>query len=169
MQKRRKNIVLVGFMGSGKSTLGKQLAKKLSMTYVDMDLEIERNEAMSISEIFELHGEKYFRSLETEMLKSFRSKDTLVISTGGGAPCFNNNIDVINEVGDSVYLKVPNTELRNRLIVGKATRPLIAKMNETELMAFVDASVQKREEFYAQCKHTVNSSNITLQDILTVL
>jgi shikimate kinase len=145
---KRENIILVGFMGCGKSTLGKQIAKDLSMEFMDMDDEIENMECLSVAEIFKKHGETYFRNLETALLKSFQSQTGLVISTGGGAPCFNDNMTTINSIGKSVYIKLSPEVLVDRLKNEKSKRPLIANLSDKELLEFIEGKLKVRESFY---------------------
>lgn len=124
------NIVLVGFMGCGKSTLGKKIAKKLNIPFIDSDQEIERLEGISVSEIFALKGEKYFRKLEHDFLLKLKESQSntaekIVLSCGGGMPCFFDNMQLLNELGASFYVKLSAFELAKRLTLAKTKRPLI--------------------------------------------
>lgn len=163
---KKENIVLVGFMGCGKSTLGKKLAKEFEMTFVDMDAEIEKDQGMRIADIFKVKGEPYFRQLETNLLKTFKAQSNLIISTGGGAPCFNGNMELINSIGKSIYIQVAVPELVQRLKGDSDNRPLIAKMEDTELANFVKDSLKKRERFYLKA-HSHNESSF--EEIKTVI
>lgn len=147
-QNLKNNIILVGFMGCGKSTLGKELAIKFSMDFVDMDGLIEKQEKKSITQIFRDHGEGYFRELETKLLHSFKNQKNLVISTGGGTPCFNDNMTIINSLGQSVYIDLPPKVLRNRLQHEKSVRPLIAELSSDELLSFIEHKLEERLPFY---------------------
>lgn len=143
------NIILIGFMGCGKSTLGKKIAEKLSFSFVDMDAEIEKQEKISISEIFKTKGEEHFRALEHQMLLSFVSKTNLVISTGGGTPCFYNNMEIINSIGKSIYIDLPAETLAQRLENEKSKRPLIADLSKEELLLYIQKKLNERKAFYA--------------------
>jgi len=167
--KNKGNIILIGFMGCGKSTLGKQLALKLSMDFVDMDGEIEKQENESISQIFATKGGAYFRKLETQLLKSYQAKSNLVISTGGGAPCFNNNMKLINSIGKSVYIKLPAEILVNRLKNEKSKRPLIAEMTNESLLVFVQNKLEERESFYGLADVYFDNNESELNDLVSVL
>jgi shikimate kinase len=125
-------IFLVGLSGSGKTTLGEQLAEHLNVPFIDMDWEIEKKENKSISDIFSQEGEDHFRQIEAEILREWTSStESFVMGTGGGAPCFYNGMDVINDAGLSIFLDVSVEELRSRL--AKATdRPLLHSADETE-------------------------------------
>ncbi|NVO03809.1 MAG: shikimate kinase, partial [Bacteroidetes bacterium] len=130
-------IFLIGFMGCGKSSFGKRLANKLGLSFVDLDIEIETSKGRSVSEIFALEGEKVFRCYETETLIQNTEKDNLIISTGGGTPCFNENMDLINSKGISIYLKMSSESLLHRLVNSKKERPLIKSMTYFELKKFI--------------------------------
>jgi len=150
-----KHIVLIGFMGSGKSTVGDILASHLSLVFVDMDAEIERTEGKSITEIFNCQGEAYFRNLEKATLnRLLKSKIPTVIATGGGTPCFGDNIDSINNGSYSFYLKVGRSSLVERLL-RSTDRPLINGMNKKELNAFIRSKLADREHYYKQASKTV--------------
>ena len=128
-------ITLMGYMGSGKTTFGKQLARKLSYHFFDLDAEIEKNEGLSISEIFSEKGEAYFRETESKILTNLlRNKNDVVLSLGGGTPCFFNNLDLIKKQSLSVYIKLPVKTLAQRLQQSnKNKRPLISGLNSKEL------------------------------------
>ena len=158
MSKNTKNIVLVGFMGCGKSTLGKKIANKLGKTFVDMDAEIEKQEKVTISQIFETKGEAYFRQLEHDYLKSLVVKNNLVISTGGGTPCFFNNIEIINAIGKSVYIQLSPEALKNRLQNETNKRPLIANLSGIQLLEFITIKLKEREQYYLQSQIIFNAS-----------
>lgn len=154
-------------MGSGKSTLGNKLANKLNLPFLDLDLLIEEQEHSTIAEIFNQKGEDYFRALETTILKdSVVSNPKFVFSLGGGTPCFNNNMEFINENGTSIYLKYNAGILASRLLVAKQQRPLIADKNEEELKQYVEKLLTEREPFYNQSKIIVEGMNITANAII---
>jgi shikimate kinase len=150
-------IFLVGMPGSGKTTLGKQLAQHLDIAFVDLDAEIERAEQRSISEIFSHKGEDYFRLLESRLLREWAaSAVSFVMATGGGAPCFHRGIDLINEYGISVFLDCPVSELIERVRKNRE-RPLLLTSDEPELKARLEKMLANRRDCYSK-------ANIILQD-----
>lgn len=145
-------------MGSGKSTIGKKLARMLNMNFADLDACIEKESGKTISEIFESEGEKKFRLLEKKYLKEIVKKDNLVISLGGGTPCFNNNIELINQTGISIYLKTDVDTLVKRLIKAKKKRPLIEEMNEMDLKKFIKKNLMERLPYYEKAIYKIKTS-----------
>ena len=146
-------IYLVGMPGSGKTTLGKSLATKLNYTFVDLDERIVHTEGMPISDIFTLKGEEYFRKLESSLLKATSAEDNIVVATGGGAPCFYDNMEQINQMGISLLLQIPLAQLAKRVDPGKnktQIRPLFAGKNEAQIVDTLEAMWQKRSPFYQQ-------------------
>lgn len=141
-------IFLIGFMGCGKSFVGKQLAAKLDMPYVDLDEMIEEEEKMTISEIFANHGEAYFRTLEKKYLYQLAAYKRLMVSCGGGTPCFNDNIEWINKHGLSIYLKTPADILVDRLKKRPESRPLITGKSRKSLTAYILIKLNERAAFY---------------------
>ncbi len=146
-------IILIGYMGSGKSTIGKRLAFKMNLPFVDMDNEIEKQESATISEIFQTKGEMYFRELERNFIFSMLpdSKEA-IYATGGGMPCFYDNMEQLNRLGTTIYLKRPTSELLHRLMNSKKERPLTKDKTKTELYAFMENQLILREPFYAKAK-----------------
>lgn len=143
-------IYLLGFMGSGKTRLGKELAQLMHFSFIDLDQLIVKQEGRSINQIFETEGEAYFRILEKETLhKTSLYKDT-IISTGGGTPCFYDNINWINAHGTSIFLDVNHEILCDRLWRGRQKRPLIKKLSRTELNPFIEEKILARLAFYTQ-------------------
>ncbi|GAL68567.1 shikimate kinase [Jejuia pallidilutea] len=145
-------IVLIGYMGSGKSSVGKILAKKLNYNLIDLDDFIEAKEHATVSEIFKTKGEIYFRKKETEYLKTLlQLKENTILSLGGGTPCYGNNMDVIlnTEHATSIYLKGSLSFLSKKLFKKKAKRPLIAHIEtETLLKDFIAKHLFERSQFY---------------------
>ena len=158
-------IFLLGYMGSGKTTNGKKLAGHLRYSFLDMDTEIEKEQGMTIALIFETRGEEFFRSLEHELLLKIFKMDNLVISTGGGLPCFGNNLELINENGVSVYLKLTPEMLASRLKFSGKTRPLIKNLPEIELLNFVCLQLEKREPWYVKATITCNAMNMNINEL----
>jgi len=159
-------IFLIGFMGSGKTSFGKKLAKRLNLSFIDLDQQIEEKYKLSIPFIFEKFGEPVFRDLETSMLGSITEKDNFVLSCGGGTPCFNSNIDIINNSGISIYLKMNERTLISRLQNSHKKRPLLDNLENEELITEVHKLLQQREGFYNQAKHIINGININIDDII---
>ncbi|WP_165044599.1 shikimate kinase [Dysgonomonas sp. ZJ709] len=145
-----KRIFLIGYMGTGKTTAGRELAKALGVEFVDIDHFIQARYLKSVSQLFEDVGEAEFRKIESNILKEVGEFEDVVISTGGGTPCFFDNIDYMNRVGTTIYLKASPEALSSRLNTCKEKRPLIRDKNEEELYTFVVESLQKREPFYSK-------------------
>lgn len=154
-------------MGSGKTTLGKKLANKLGYHFIDLDEAIEQHEQKSIVSIFENQGEDFFRTIESKMLDEIlTTTSNVVLSVGGGTPCYFNNMELINKQATSIYLKYNVGMLFSRLILAKTKRPLIAKKSDKELKDFIQKTLQEREGFYNQSKIIVEGNNITTETIL---
>ncbi len=146
------NFFLIGFMGSGKTYWGKIWAQKKGLHFYDLDEIIEAKEGRSIATIFEKEGEEYFRKKETETLHTFSEKDNFVTACGGGAACFNNNMQWMNENGITVYLSATPQYILSRIKEEKDKRPLINKLNEAELLFFIEQKLKEREPFYNQAQ-----------------
>ncbi|HEY1194948.1 shikimate kinase [Flavobacterium sp.] len=170
-----KKIVLLGYMGCGKSTIAQNLSKITNIPFLDLDKIIEERAKMSINEIFEKHGEIYFRKLEHEMfVELLQSDENNIIGLGGGTPGYANNHELLKgENVDSIYLKASIDTLYNRLIHNKSKRPLIANMNEEEMREFIAKHLFDRSFYYNQAQHKVvvddTSVEETVQDILKIL
>ena len=158
-------IFLMGFMGSGKSTIGKQLARKLKMDFVDMDDYIEEKEGESIPELFKSKGEQYFREKENQSLKELCELEKTVISLGGGAPCTDQNLELIKTSGRSVYLKMSIPALINRLSNGKESRPLIKGKTDDDLKSYIAINLGIREEYYNQADVIISGENFDIEDL----
>jgi shikimate kinase len=143
-------IYLTGFMGSGKSSVGRLLAHNMKMQFVDLDELIVKACQQSINEIFSLQGEAYFREIERRFLHATREYSRAVIATGGGTPCFHNNMQWIKENGLSIYLEVSPALLSARLLNEQASRPLLSSLSEEELHTYVRQKLSEREPYYRQ-------------------
>lgn len=143
-------------MGSGKSHTGQQLATALNLPFVDLDVRLETQEGRSIGQIFETDGEAHFRQLEAKILRDTVNDHSAIISCGGGAPCFHQNMDWINEHGLSIYLQASVELLAKRLLKGQAQRPLVRDLNESQLETFIADRLSIRESFYNQSKLIVS-------------
>lgn len=151
-------IFLIGFMGSGKTYLGKQLASKLGFLFVDVDSIIENTEGVTIAQLFDSQGETYFRKIESERLQGLGKWDEVIISTGGGAPCYHDNMDWMNAHGITVYLKTDPQLLLNRLKSETENRPLLRGKTDTELLEFIINKVRERTPFYEKAKIIVQQN-----------
>jgi shikimate kinase len=151
-------IILVGYMGGGKSTIGKILAEETGIPFFDLDEIIEKNEQKTISELFSAIGEIQFRKLEHETLNDFMATHNhYILSLGGGTPCYaNNHLQLQKEGVTSIYLKGSIKELVKRLAPQKKYRPLIAHQSDEELHEFIAKHLFDRSYFYHQSKHTVS-------------
>ncbi|MDD4972346.1 MAG: shikimate kinase [Paludibacter sp.] len=150
-------IFLIGYMGSGKTTVGRLLAARLGYGFIDMDSHIEEKQFKSVPQIFAELGEEKFRLLEQQSLHEVAEFDHVVISTGGGAPCFFDNMGYMNKRGMTVYLKLSPEELAERLESSHANkRPLLADRKGEELKQFITEGLAKREPFYAQAAYSVS-------------
>lgn len=168
-------IVLLGYMGSGKTTVGMQLAEQLKLQFLDLDACIENKEKMSIADLFANRGELYFRNREHQyLIEVLGQQDGFVLSVGGGTPCYGTNLDVILDSADAVfYLNVPIPELVKRLSEQKAQRPLIRNIPDDELSEFIGKHLFERSAFYNQAHFTVYCGSKRPEDIaieiLTIL
>ncbi len=170
-------IVLLGYMGSGKSTVGVALSLKLKFPFKDLDSEIERKEGKTITALFSEKGEIYFRKIENELLKKIlQSEENLVLATGGGTPCYGDSMDFLLENSDitSVYLKIEIPELSKRLFPERESRPLISHLkSEAEVFDFIRKHLFERSYYYSQAdliiKTDGNSTTETIDKILEKL
>lgn len=163
-------IFLLGFMGSGKTTLGKKLADSINLPFFDLDQEIEKRHKLSIQEIFENHGEFYFRQIESDMLAELVEENhAFILACGGGTPCFNENMAKLNSSGVTIFLDVEKQILFDRLLSSKSRRPLIAALNDKELKIYIHQELEKRRIFYLQSRWKVTSNNPAITELLDLL
>lgn len=162
-------IFLIGFMGSGKSTLGAKLARQIGYAYVDMDHLIEDTAGMTVPGIFSEHGEAVFRKWEHDILIELCKRDNIVVSTGGGAPCHHDMMRIMNEHGTTIYIKLTPEALKARLIHSKTDRPLIKGKTEPELFHLITSMLGDREKYYLQATHTVNGMNLETTALVRLL
>jgi shikimate kinase len=155
---KAKRIYLVGFMGCGKSTLGKALAHSLGWQFCDLDTLFEERYKSSIPDYFKNFGEDAFRLAEKETLGYSFGIENVVFATGGGAPCFFDNMTRMNENGITIYLKLPPTALAKRLHNGRQGRPIVADKTDNELLAFISTKLAEREPYYMQSKLVVEDN-----------
>jgi shikimate kinase len=170
-----RKIILLGYMGCGKSTIANRLSKSTGISFVDLDKSIEERTNLSINEIFEQKGELYFRKLEREvLLELLQSPETLIIGLGGGTPCYANNHELLKGEGVfSIYLKASVETLTNRLVSNNSKRPLIADKSEDEIKEFVAKHLFERSFYYNQAQHILSiegrTKDETVTDILEIL
>jgi shikimate kinase len=169
MQKNNHNLYLLGFMGCGKTFLGQKLAKELGWSFCDLDDRIESIEKCPVSSIFENKGEDYFRKLEQKCLIETADDSNTVISLGGGTPCFNNNMEWINDKGCSVFLDVPTEILIKRLTEENSKRPLLQHKNKMELESYVNQKLLERRPFYSQADYSVTAFDLPVNKIINIL
>lgn len=162
-------IFLVGFMGSGKSTVGQRLSGRLGYSFIDMDQRLEAEHGMTINEIFEKLGEKAFRGMENQLLEEMFSLQDTVISTGGGLPCTGNNMDLINEKGVSIYLRMEPEALLHRLSRRKRRRPLIRDLSREELETFIREKLREREPVYLKAHHIISGLDLNMDQLVEIL
>lgn len=151
-----KRIILIGYMGSGKTTVGRQLAMALGLSFYDLDWYIEMRFHRSVARIFAESGEEGFRQIERNMLHEVAEFEDVVLSCGGGTPCFYDNMEYMNSLAETVYLKATPEVLAMHLKMGKVVRPLIKGKSEEELLLYIRESLSEREKYYQQAKHTLD-------------
>ena len=153
-----KRIILIGYMGAGKTPIGKALSKELGATFYDLDWYIESRMRKTVAQIFAERGEEGFRKMEHSMLHEVAEFENVIISCGGGTPCFFDNMDYLNQQGLTVYLKADPEVLYNHLLMGKVERPLIKSNSPELLITFIRQQLEKREPFYTKAKYTLDVS-----------
>jgi shikimate kinase len=162
-------IFLIGFMGSGKSTLGRRLAKKISWDFMDMDKELEEQEGMPVASIFEQKGEGYFREQESALLQKLDPALNMVVATGGGSPCYKDNMEVMNTKGVTVYLRMHECSLACRLEKARAVRPLIEGLQPEELRKYIRRKLDEREPFYNQAHCIIKGESVKPDHIISLV
>ena len=155
-----KRIFLIGYMGAGKTTLGRWLAKVMNLEFLDLDDFIVARHHKTIKEIFAEVGEEGFRKIERRSLEEVAEYENVIISLGGGTPCFFDNMDVINAAGTSVYLKPSEDVLLARLIKGKHKRPLLADKSDDEILQVIREQLAWREPYYLKASITFEASHL---------
>jgi shikimate kinase len=148
-------VILVGYMGAGKTLLGKSIAEKLGIRFINSDSDIEQQTGMSVGQLFEQFGENHFRNLEKEYLSSLDVEESFVLATGGGTPCYNNQMDVLNSLGTTIYLQCSNETLFSRLKHERDHRPLIAGLSDEELRESINIRMKQREAIYQLAQFTI--------------
>ena len=163
------NIFLIGFMGSGKTYWGKLWAAQIGLQFFDLDELIEAEQQKSVAAIFEQDGEAFFRQRETAVLKTFSQKANCMIACGGGTPCFNDNMQWMNENGTTVYLEATPDDILKRVITEQEKRPLIKDLSPEDLKSFIEKKLSERAIFYRRAKVILPVTAISATTINTIL
>ncbi len=159
-------IYLVGYMGSGKSKAGKLLASAMRYKFLDTDTMIEEEKGKTVQQIFKDRGEDYFRKLEKKILRKTESLNRVVVATGGGLPCFDDNIEWMNEHGITVYLEANEGLLFHRLATSKVGRPLIENLSDVELMEQISRHLIERSPVYSLAQIKVNALSLNVKTLM---
>ena len=162
-------IFLIGYMGCGKSRMGKKLSAHLDRPFIDLDELIQAKQNATIPEIFAARGESGFREIERDTLQKSAIADDAIVSTGGGAPCFFDNMEWMNKNGLTIFIDPPEKVLADRLIKAKTERPLIKGKSHEELLAFIHEKLQERRPFYEQAAIQLKGVDLTIEELLSVL
>lgn len=162
-KRHMKRIFLIGYMGSGKTTLGKTLAQSINTPFLDLDSYIENRQHKTIREIFEESGEEKFRSIEKILLHEAGDFENIIIATGGGTPCFFDNIDYMNARGTCIYLQASVDELCQRLDSCRDTRPLLRDKSKEELHDFIEKNLSSRKSYYQQAAIHFDTGTLATQ------
>lgn len=155
-----KPIFLIGYMGSGKSTLGNALAPLTGLRFIDLDDYIESREGMKITEIFSTRGEQAFREMEHDLLAEVAAMEDVIVGCGGGTPCRPGAMELMNDRGTTVYLDASFPRLLARLKEGRAKRPLIARLDDDELARFISSSLETRMPYYSLASESFPSDRL---------
>lgn len=153
-----KRIILIGYMGAGKTTIGRALSRETGMMFYDLDWYIETRMHRSVAKIFEERGEQGFRKIEHNMLHEVAEFENVIISCGGGTPCHADNMDYLNRQGETVYLKARPEVLCGHLRMVRVERPLIKGKSGEQLLGFVTEQLRQREPYYNMAKHHLDVS-----------
>lgn len=151
-----RRIIIIGYMGAGKTTVGRALAAELGIEFYDLDWYIESRMRKTVKQLFDEMGEEGFRKIEHNMLHEVAEFENVVISCGGGTPCFFDNMAYMNQQGDTVYLKASPEILYKHLKMGKSVRPLLLNKTPEEVQVFITEQLANREPYYSRAKYTVN-------------
>lgn len=168
-----KSIILIGYMCVGKTTVGRALAKRLGCQFYDLDWYIEERYHTKVSNIFSERGEEGFRDLEQRMLHEVASFENIVLSCGGGTPCFFDNIHFMNQVGNVFYLKASPHTILQHLAMSKGERPLLKDKSPEELRAFITNQLEEREPFYQKAHHIIDVNVLNsfdkIEDVVNII
>lgn len=162
-------IYLIGYMGAGKSRVGRQLAERLGYPFLDTDEKVEETTGRSISQLFEEQGEGFFRKSEQQVLHSTALQSNLVVATGGGLPVFADNISWMNRHGITVFLQVSPGALFHRLVQERAHRPLLSKISEIDLMETIHRQLIERASYYMQATLTIDPLETSIEELAAMI
>lgn len=162
-------IFIIGYKSSGKTTIGKKLANRLKMEFIDLDEYIERKAGRSVPEIYIDEGDEKFRTIEWKALNEIIHKDNIVVSTGGGVPCHCDNMHIMRENGKVLYLKLDNDTLVSRLKHATIDRPIVKGKNDEQLREYVSELRNKCEHHYLTATYTINAKDVKIEDVIRVL
>ena len=151
-------------MGAGKTTIGKALAKALGVTFYDLDWYIETRMRRTVKQIFDAEGEDGFRRIEYNMLHEVAEFENVVISCGGGTPCFFDNADYMNSIGETFYLKASPETIVRHLAISKGERPLLKGKSPEELFNYISQQIAEREQFYLKAKHIIDVNTLDAEE-----
>jgi shikimate kinase len=163
-----RRIILIGYMGSGKTTVGKALSKETGMMFYDLDWYIESRMRKTVSQIFAERGEEGFRQIEYNMLHEVAEFENVIISCGGGTPCFFDNMDYLNQQGDVVYLKATPETLYKHLMMAKVERPLLKDKSPEELIAYITEHLKERSPFYEKARYSLDVNVLDNYDKIAI-
>lgn len=156
-------VFLIGFMGSGKTTIGRKLANYLKYEFIDLDKVIEAKAGMSIVDYFAKHGEEEFRKMERDVLQNTLYPENVIIATGGGTPTYDDNMTWMNENGKVAYLSMSPKALASRLENSTTDRPLLKNLKGEQLVQYITTTLAEREPFYNQSKCVISASDLTAE------
>lgn len=159
-------VYLIGYMGSGKTTVGKKLAKILKCKFIDLDHFFEEKYDISISDFFKKYNEISFRDIEKKLIEEISQVEDLVVSTGGGTPCFFDNLEVMKSTGIVVYLQISARSLTNRLLIAKEKRPILENITNDKFFSFVKKQIKEREPYYKQADIIIQGENINMNALV---
>lgn len=158
-------IYIIGFMGSGKTHWGRLLASRLQRTFVDLDQLLEDHEKLSVQQMFEKHGEEWFREKEALALRALIDEENILVSCGGGSPCFHDNMNFMNTTGSTLFLEGSPKFLLANIIKDPEARPLLKNMSEPEMLFFIEKKLEERISFYKQAMLTWNAEELAEENL----
>ena len=149
-------IIIIGYMGAGKTTVGRALSRELGIPFYDLDWYIESRMRKTVKQLFDERGEEGFRRIERNMLHEVAEFENVIVSCGGGTPCFFDNMEYMKQQGQTVYLQASPEVLYGHLLMGKSVRPLLLGKTREELLVFIKEQLKQREPYYSQARHILN-------------
>ena len=162
-------IFIIGYMGSGKSSLGRKLARRLDYAFIDLDDILEAESGMKIVELFSQHGERSFGEQERKALKAVLDLDNTVVATGGGAPCYKDNMDLLLQHGLTIYLRLHPDSLAHRLRQNRRERPVLSRISDRKLSEFIHAQLTEREKYYLRANIIIKGEDLDIQTIINAI